>query len=217
MSSIQKTCRNKSGLYTKSKTDIKSRINKFRIMKNQILFSLLLSLFFMIPVKSSARKIKTFKRNWSVSIVNGYSFAVYPKRKGIQNSKPSKRDPFAWEDLEGQMHPFFSSLEISRNMGYYEIGAKIQNLGPTFVSPFFKLNFPKNNSRAVIMPSLTLGIVPSHIMGAWLRVGVSLSLHRYFSIAPFIGVYSWYKIRDDARYEKNGRHWNTGLRINLYY
>jgi len=187
-------------------------------MKNRILLSLLLSLLIVIPVESSAkRRIKTSTRKWSVSIVNGYSFAVSPKRKGIQNSKPSKRDPFVWEDPDGQMHPFFSSLEISRNMGYCEIGAKIQNLGPTFISPFFKLNFPKNNSRAVIMPSLTLGIAPSHIMGAWLRLGIGSSFHRYVSITPFIGVFSWRKIQDDARYEKNGRHCNTGLKINLYY
>ena len=178
-------------------------------MKKQLLFLSFMSLCFLLPSHSSfAKKKRVFKKNWSFSIVNGYTFH--------QQKKASARDVTEWGDLEGQMHPFFSSLEISRNLGYYEIGAKIQNLGPTFISPFFKWNWRKNNSKASIVPALTLGFVPSHIMGSWLRMEVGLSLNSYVSIAPFAGVFAWYKIKDDAKYEKHNFHLNAGLRISLY-
>ena len=73
-------------------------------MKNQILFPFLLCLFFVIPTESLAkRKIKTFTRKWSVSVVNGYSFAVYPNRKGApkQQSKQKRSfclGGFGWPD-----------------------------------------------------------------------------------------------------------------------
>ena len=178
-------------------------------MKKQILFLILITFCFLIPVESSAKKRRVFKRKWSISLANGYSYYWL--------KKASVRKTTEWGDLEGQMHLFFSALEISRNMGYYEIGAKIQHLGPTFVSPFFKVNLNKNNSRAFIIPSLTVGVVPSHVMGVWLRLSLALSLNRYMSIAPFAGTYAWYKLKDDAEYEKFNIHLNAGLKINLYY
>ena len=178
-------------------------------MKKQILFLILITFCFLVPVESSAKKRRVFKRKWSISLVNGYSYYWQKKASGRKITE--------WGDLEGQMHPFFSALEISRNMGYYEIGAKIQHLGPTFVSPFLKWNWNKNNSRASIIPSLTVGVVPSHIMGVWLRLNLALSLNRYMSIAPFAGAYAWYKFKDDPLYEKSSLHLNAGLRINFYY
>lgn len=184
------------------------------MIKKQILFFSLISLCFLAPVESSTKKKRrVYKRKWSISLTNGYN--IYQDKKGSQRD-PLKLDE-DWGELEGQMHSFFSSLDISRNFGYYEIGAKIQNLGSTFVSPFFKWNVIKNSSRANIVPSVTVGVVPSHIMGAWLRLGLGLSLNRYASFTPFIGTYAWYKIKDDPKYEKWNLHLNTGLSINLYY
>ena len=185
-------------------------------MKVRLLFVVLLSLSFLIPAQSSARRKKrVFKRKWSISLVNGYNFANYPKGRGSANG------PFEWKEPEGQMHPFFSALEISRNTGFYEMGAKIQHVGPTFVTPFFKWNWNKNNSRSSIIPSLMIGVVPYHLMGGWLRVNLGLSLNRYISIDPFLGVYAWYLLKKDdhpPKYEKRYKiHFNTGLRINMYY
>lgn len=179
-------------------------------MKKHLLFLSLISLCFLAPIDSSARKKRrVFKRKWSLSLINGYTF--------YQQKKPSANDPLAWDNLEGQMHKFFSALEISRNLGRYEIGAKIQHIGPTFVSPFITWNMNKNNSRASIIPSLSFGVVPSHIMGGWLRLSLGLSLNRYVSLSPFTGVYIWHKIIKDPKYEKYSLHLNTGLKINLYY
>lgn len=178
-------------------------------MKKHLLFLSLISLCFLAPVESSAKKKRVFKRKWSLSFSNGYSF--------YQSKKPSASAPMEWGNLDGQMHPFFSAVEISRNMGYYELGAKVQHLGPTFVSPFFKWNLNKNNSRASIIPSITLGVVPAHVMGVWLRVALGLSLNRYMSLSPFVGTYTWYKVKEDEKYEKYNLHLNAGLAINLYY
>lgn len=178
-------------------------------MKKHLLFISLVSLCFLAPVESSARKKRYFKKKWSLSLTNGYTF--------YQVKKPSSEGPMVWGNLEGQMHKFFSALELSRNMGYYEIGVKIQNLGPTFASPFVTWNMVKNNYRASIVPALTFGIVPSHIMGGWLRLSLGLKLNRYVSLAPFVGMYAWRKIIDDPKYEKNSLHVNTGLKINMYY
>ena len=172
----------------------------------------------LAPLESSAKKRRVFKRKWSLSLTNGYSLFSLP------NSKASSRFSTEEGNIEGQMNPFFSSLDISRNMGYYEIGAKIQSSGPAFVSPFFKWNLIKNNSRAGLVPSLSFGIVPAHIFGFWFRLGFALSLNRYISLTPFIGSYGFYKIKDDenavqngAIYQKYNIHFNSGLRVNLYY
>ena len=187
------------------------------MIKKQLLFFVLFSLCFLAPVESEAKRKRRFSlRKWSLSFANGYTLGQI--KKSTKSALPGEKIRSAyWTEMEGQMHPFFSSLEISRNFGYYEIGAKIQNLGSTFVSPFFKLNFNKNNSKASIIPSLTLGVVPSHLMGSWLRLSLGLSFNSYVSISPFIGAYAWYKINNDGKYEKYNFHFNTGLRINLYY
>ena len=185
-------------------------------MKKYILLFISLSLCFLVPIESSARKKRrrVYKKKWSISLTNGYSFYQYEK-KGDAN------DPMSidtnWGGQEGQMYSFFSSLDISRNFGYYEVGAKIQNLGPTFVSPFVKINLTKNNSTAKIVPSVTLGVVPSFLAGVWLRAGLGLSLNRYISFTPFVGAYAWHKLKEDPKYEKLNLHVNTGLSINLYY
>ena len=176
-------------------------------MKKQFLFFILVSLCFLSPVESSVKKRRVFSRKWSLSLTNGYSFRQHKKSVEILDLG----------DTEG-INRFFSSLEISRNFGYYEVGARIQSSNHLpFVSPFLKWNGNKNNSRAHIVPSLTWGIVPSHLMGSWLRLGLGLSLNSYVSISPFMGVYAWYKIKDDPKYNKYNFYLNAGLRISLYY
>lgn len=178
-------------------------------MKKPILFLTLITFCFLAPVESLAKRKKVFKRKWAFSITNAYTFDSLKKTT-------SANDPFKWEDLEGQMQSFFSALEISRNMGSYEVGAKIQHKGIAFVSPFFKWNINKNNSRSSVVPAITLGVVPSHIMGGWLRLELAVSLNRYVSLAPFIGSYAWYEIKDSPQYEKYDAHFNVGLKISLY-
>ena len=179
-------------------------------LKKLFFYSLFaLCLCALIPVESSAKRRLYKKKKWSLSVTTGYT--LYRKNKG------SQRALFSWEDQEGQMHEFFSSLDIARNFGYYEIGAKIQNTGVAFVSPFFKWNVNKNTAKASIIPSVTVGIVPANTMGAWLRVNLSLALNRYVSFTPFVGAYTWYRIKNDPKYEKGNFLVNTGLSINLYY
>lgn len=188
-------------------------------MKKYILLLISLSLCFLAPIESSARKKKkrrVYKKKWSISLTNGYRIHQYRRADARDHMKIDSE----WGGQEGQMYRFFSSLDISRNFGYYEIGAKIQNLGPTFVSPFFKLNMAKNNSRSKIVPSVTLGVVPSRTMGGWLRAGLGLSLNRYVSFTPFVGAYTWYKIINggaSSGYEKWSYHINTGLSVSLYF
>ncbi len=185
-------------------------------MKHQILFFLLLSLCFFIPVEADARKKRRLivSRKWSISIVNGWTFAKAPKDATKETSSTE-----TWDlDLDGQMLTYFSSLEISRNFGYYEIGAKIQQTGFNFVSPFFTWNIFKNNSKALFIPSLTVGITPFHVFGGWMRAGLGLSFSRYFSATPFVGFFAWRKITSEiSKVNAKGRHWNTGIRISLYY
>ncbi len=189
---------------------------RLTMTKKIFLFFTLLTLSFMLPTEASAKKKRRiYKKKWSISLTNGYT--AYTHKKGSVQS-PTALDEYAWGRQEGQMHSFFSSLDIARNFGYYEIGAKIQNLGPAFVSPFFKLNMRKNNSRAKIIPSITLGVVPALTMGSWLRVSLSLALNRYISFTPFGGIYGWYNTKDEAGdYLRWNFHVNGGLSINLYY
>lgn len=178
-------------------------------MIKKLSFIVLISVCLLKPIPSDAKRKRLFKRKWSVSVVNGYSF--------YQHKKNSQKSPEEWGDLDGQMNWFFSALEVSRNMGHYELGAKIQNLGPTFVSPFIKWNVTKNNSRSAIVPSLTLGVVPAKITGVWLRAGLGLSLNKYITVSPFAGTYIWYEVKDTAKYGKSDIHANVGLRLSLYY
>ena len=179
-------------------------------MRTCLLVFLAFFLCFLAPMESSAKKRRVFLRKRSLSFTNGLTFH--------QLKKSSAKDPLKepWGEIDGQMQAFFSSLEMARNLGRYEIGAKIQT-NPIFVSPFFKWNFNKNNSRASIIPSLTIGFIPSYLMGCWLRLSLGLSLNRYVSLEPFLGGYAWYKIKNLASYERYNWHLNTGLRINLYY
>ena len=181
-------------------------------MKQQfLLFSLIF--LFLAPfsqLEAKKRKRKVFPRKWSLSLVNAYSFH--------EKGKSNIGEPGTWTDLEdGQTQKFFSALELSRNFGQYEVGAKIQNTKHTFISPFLKWNLNKNYSRASIVPSFTVGVTPSILMGAWLRAGLGLSINRYMSLEPIIGAYAWTKIKDHPKYEKYGWHLHAGLRINLYY
>ena len=117
------------------------------------------------------------------------------------------------------MESVFSALEVSRNFGNYEVGARIQNTFSSFVSPFFKFNFVKNYSNANFVPSLTVGVSPSSLLiGAWTRLGAAFSLNRYLSLEPFAGTYAYYKIEDmKLPYEKSKIYFHAGLRFNLYF
>ena len=177
-------------------------------------FFIFLSFFLILATvsKTEAKKRKKyFSRKWSISFVNGYSFHH-------KENKSNTKDPHTltdWED--GQTQIFFSAIELSRNFGHFEAGAKIQNTKHTFISPFIKWNLNKNSSRAKIIPSFTLGFTPSILMGSWVRASIGLSVNRSMSIEPFFGAYAWRKIKDHANYIKSNWHLNTGLRINLYY
>ena len=180
-------------------------------MQKQFLFVLLLSILFTPLETEAKKKRRKFQRRWSFSIVNAYGFYNLP------NKKISQRKVFDWGDVDGPMHPFFSSLEISRNLGRYEIGAKIQDSGPAFVSPFLKWNLKKNKGKTFLVPAITFGLVPSHIPGIWLRLGIGFSLNSYISFSPFLGISAYYKLKEDPKYEKYHTNLNVGLRINLYY
>ena len=180
-------------------------------MKQQLLLFSLVFLCLTPFLKAEAKKKrKTFPRKWSLSLINGYSF--------YERKKSNRHDPGTWTDWEdGQTQKFFSALELSRNFGRFEVGAKIQNTKHTFISPFLKWNLNKNLSRARIIPSVTVGLVPSILLGMWMRASLGLSISRYMSLEPFIGAYAWSKIKDQPDYEKYSWHLHSGLKINLYY
>jgi len=181
-------------------------------MKLKVLFLLLISLFY--PIDSLAKKKKYSKRAFSLSLVNGYTF--YPSRLSSAHS-------FNLDDAgqliygDGQMYsPFFSSLELARNFGRYELGARIQNISEAFITPFLKWNFIKNHSKYPLIPSLTWGVVPSRLLGSWLRASLALRLSHQSSLEPFLGFYGWYNL-GLIGFEKSGYHFHAGLRINLYF
>ena len=181
-------------------------------MKQPVLIfsAILLILTPISNVEARKRKRKIFPRKWSISLVNAYSF--------YELKKPNASTPYTWTDWEdGQTQKFFSALELNRNFGRFEVGAKIQNSKHTFISPFLKWNLNKNYSNASIVPAFTLGFVPSIVMGVWLRASLGLSVNRYLSLEPFVGSYAWHKIKGPPEYEKNSAHFHTGLKINLYY
>ena len=181
-------------------------------MKLGIVFFLMTGLLY--PVDSFAKKQRYSKRALSISLVNAYSF--YPSNQDISVHKPG--DARQLIDGDGQMQPFFSALEIARNFGRYELGARIQNVSTTFISPFIKWNLIKNYSNSYVVPSFTLGVTPSQLLGAWLRGSLAFYLSHYSSLEPFVGIYGWYKLTDIAEYEKsNFLHLHVGLRINLYF
>ena len=170
-------------------------------------------LFFLLPAaltsfRASSRKNPSL---WSISVVSGYT--VWPSKKSTKDSIHE------WWGGDGQMSLFFSALEISRKFGRYEAGARIQNTGPTFVTPFFKWNFKKRRPHHfALIPSMSFGLVPYHIMGFWLRAEMEFSFRRELGIAPFTGLFTRFKLKDDPQYESGTFIFaNTGLRLSLYY
>jgi len=184
-------------------------------MKTKILFILTLSLSYSVfyPMDSLAKKKRYSKRAFSLSLVNAYTFYSSLSSTSVYGPK----DAGQLIDGDGQMESVFSSLELARNFGRYELGARIQNISKTFISPFFKLNLIKNDSRYPLIPSFTLGLVPSELLGSWLRASLALKLNHHSSLEPFLGFYAWYKLTEMPEYEKSGYHFHTGLRINLYF
>ena len=170
---------------------------------------LILSVFFM-GYEALAKKRKRTPK-WSASVTNGYTF--YSDKKFNVDSETVSD----WNHFEGQMNTYFSSLDISRNFDRYELGAKIQFMGSTFVSPFFKWNIVKQSKKIRIKPSITLGVVPHSLFGAYLRFNFGINLNRYVTLNPFVGVHGWYKLDDDPKYEKHNYHANAGFSLSLYY
>ena len=174
------------------------------------------------PFESSeaARKRKRRKkaiRTWSVSVTSGYT--LY-QRFAEKARRPTNSKAAGWGGLEdrpeGQMHKLFSSLDLARNFGSYELGGKVQLAGHAFVSPFFKWNMAKNRYRTAIVPSLTVGIVPSSLTGVWLRLNLGLAIGRRAMLHPFVGAYGWAKTSKEAVTEKWGVHFNTGMTMSMY-
>lgn len=180
-------------------------------MKQAVWLFLMMSLSY--PISALAKKKKYSKRAMSVSLVNGYTFYSSIQEVNVYDPKDARR----LIDGDGQMYSFFSALELARNFGRYELGARIQNISNTFVSPFVKWNLIKNYSRSPVIPSITLGAVPSELFGFWLRGSLALSMGHHSSLEPFAGFYGWLKLSDLPEYEKSGYHFHSGLRINLYF
>lgn len=158
---------------------------------------------------ADARK-RPKNRTWSLSIASGYTFYNLKEK----NSPAASTEVSGYD---GQMNTYFSALEISRNFGYYEVGGKIQLFDHTFISPFFKFNFFRNHRRARIVPSLTLGVVPSPLWGGYARFGLSWFLNPHFSIRPFCGIYGWSRGKPRKDYIKHNIHINAGIAISIYF
>ena len=162
------------------------------------------------PGFSAEARKKIKNRTWSLSITNGYTFYNLKEK----NSPDASTEPSGYD---GQMNTVFSSLEISRNFGYYEVGGKLQLFDHTFISPFFKINFRRNHKRARFIPSLIFGIVPSPLWGGYARIGFSWFSNSRLSFRPFIGVYGWHRSKPNKHYIKYNIHMNTGLTISIYF
>ena len=171
---------------------------------------LLALLSFSFGFESSGKKRKRKKKAaWSVSVSNGYTF--------YSGKKSSIKSFDFWSDLDGQMNSYFSSLKIGRNFGSYEIGGRLQFIGPSFVSPYLKWNIINKNKKTVLKPSITLGIVPSHLMGGYIRFNLGLAVNSYFVFNPFVGIYGWYRLIDSTEYEQYNYHANSGLTLSVYF
>ena len=158
---------------------------------------------------SGKRKKRKRTAKWSVSISNGYTF--------YSQKKSSVKGLEFWSHLDGQMNTYFSSLEVGRNFGSYEVGGRLQFLGPSFVSPYLKWNIVNKNSRNAFKPSLTFGVVPSHLMGGYVKFNLGLAVNSYFVLNPFVGFYAWYRLKDIMEYEKSNYHVNAGLSLSMYF
>ena len=159
---------------------------------------------------SAEGRSRSKNRTWSLSIANGYTFY---NLKDKNSPDPSTE----LSGYDGQMNPLFSSLEISRNFGYYEVGGKLQLFDYTFISPFLKINFRRNHRRARMIPSLIFGVVPSPLWGGYVRGGFSWFLNSRLSFRPFVGVYGWYRSKPNKHYIKHNIHMNTGITISIYF
>lgn len=157
----------------------------------------------------AAQKKSRYLSKWSVALTNGYTF--------YENKKSGVGEAGSWGGVDGQMNLFFSSIEIARNFNNYEIGGKIQLLGPSFVSPFVKWNIIRQSKSTIFKPSIMLGVVPSELFGVYARVNFGLQWNHYITLNPFVGVYSWYKIAENPKYEKQNLHVNAGFSLNLYF
>ena len=182
---------------------------------------LLACLFFSFSLFAQAnpKKRRVFKRKLAVSVVSAYTFSAHPKKLTPDAFNSPALLPQKPLFGDSQIESIFSALEISRNFGSYEVGARIQNTFGSFVSPFFKWNAIKNYSHAQWIPSVAVGVSPSSaLLGSWLRLSLGVSLNRYLSLEPFLGTYIYYKIRDDyGPFEKWNSYFHAGLRVNLYY
>ena len=175
----------------------------------RVFFIACLTVFLQAQTAQSKKRYK--KRKWSVSITNGYTFYDRHEKNSALNASTDL------SGHEGQMNRFFSALEISRNFGYYEWGGKLQLFDYGFASPFLKINFRKNRRRAAWIPSLTLGVVPSFLFGGYARLALDLFPHPYWSLRPFVGIYSWKRIKIYEHYIKNNIHLNGGVSLTVHF
>ena len=144
---------------------------------------------------SEAKKRRRKTKRWSVSASNGYTF--YQRAKNSE----SKTD-----NLDGQMDPFFSYLEVARNFGHYETGLRLQLSKAAFVSPFVKVNIIKNYRKNDFVPFVVFGISPAILAGFYTKIGINLFFfRRYVSLSPFVGGYFWFRTRHASGYGKY--HW----------
>lgn len=188
-------------------------------MKKKMIF--LLGLAFLLsslPVEAKKRRKRRRKapRKWSVSVSSGYTFYQKDKKSIEITGQGNATDS---SSFDGQMSTFFSSLELARNFGYYEIGGRLQFSKETFFSPFVKWNFIKNKRRKTFIPFLILGVSPASLMGVYGRAGLNLFFNRYFAFSPFVGGFFWFKARRDLPYKakKYNFYFNGGASLNLYF
>ena len=182
-------------------------------MKSALVF-LFAGLLLAASLSADARKRKKRRsglRKWSVTAVNGYSF--------LQTERPreSEKPPPAYD---GQMKSYFSSLDLARNFGYFEAGARLQFYEEAFVSPFIKWNFIKNTRRRTFIPYMITGLSISSLGGVYARLGLSLFFKRYFALSPFVGTYFWYKMRGESKVLKPYSDYNWlfhgGMSLSIY-
>ena len=185
-------------------------------MKRKMIFLLSLAFLFSLPAEAKKRKRRKKLRKWSISVSNGYTF--YQKEKNIFSGALQVPAPDP-SSFDGQMDTFFSSLEIARNFGYYEIGGRLQYSKNSFFSPFVKWNFIKNKRRNDFVPFLILGVSPSALMGFYGRAGLNLFFNRYFAFSPFVGWFFWFKAKRNLSYKpkKHNFYFNGGVSVSLYF
>jgi len=159
--------------------------------------------------ESLGKRKKKRSPKWSISISNGYTF-YSPKKSSVEGFK-------FWSHLDGQMNMHFSSLELGRNFGSYELGGRLQMVGPSFVSPYFKWNIVNKNNKITFKPSLVFGLVPSHLVGGYIRFQLGWRVNSYLVLNPFVGAYAWYKLIENIEYEQFNYHINGGLSVNLFF